>query len=164
MIPTVSIRDPASPFLLIVLGLLYNLYADTLLSTKLVPQSIYDMQSTFYPTVAEEYGVPLDTRDLFTKSDWEMWTASIASASTKSMFISKLANWINVTDTNRAFPDLYDTTTGNFATGGTAPSNPFIARPVVGGHFAALALTGAPSSATSFGKRAEGSNVRRFRA
>lgn len=122
------------------------------------------MQSTFYPTVAEEYGVPLDTRDLFTKSDWEMWTASIASDSTKSIFISKLANWINVTPTNRAFPDLYDTTTGDFAKGGPAPANPFIARPVVGGHFAALALASAPSNATQFGKRAEGFSAKGFKA
>lgn len=49
------------------IGLLYNLYGDRLLGLNLVPQSIYDMQSTFYPTVAEEYGVPLDTRDVYTK-------------------------------------------------------------------------------------------------
>jgi hypothetical protein len=48
-------------------GLLYNLYADRLLGLNLVPQSIYDMQSAFYPTVAETYGVPLDTRNVYTK-------------------------------------------------------------------------------------------------
>ncbi|KAF4625758.1 hypothetical protein G7Y89_g12403 [Cudoniella acicularis] len=48
-------------------GLLYNLYADKLLGLGLVPQSIYDMQSTFYPTVAQKYGVPLDTRNVYTK-------------------------------------------------------------------------------------------------
>jgi hypothetical protein len=110
------------------IGLLYNLYADRLLGLNFVPQSIYDMQSNFYPTVAEKYGVPLDTRNLATKctshppnlfnianaliADWEMWCAAIASPSTRSMFISKLANWINTTPTNRAFTDLYDTQTG----------------------------------------------------
>ncbi len=49
------------------LGLLYNLYGDKLLGLNLVPQSIYDMQSTFYPTVVQNYGVPLDTRNAFTK-------------------------------------------------------------------------------------------------
>jgi hypothetical protein len=48
-------------------GLLYNLYADRLLGLNLVPQSIYEMQSAFYPTVAQTYGVPLDTRNVFTK-------------------------------------------------------------------------------------------------
>ena len=93
-----------------------------------------------------------------------MLTASIASDSTKSMFISKLANWINVTTVNCAFPDLYDTTAGNSAIGGPAPASLFIARPVVGGHFAALALTSAPSSATQFGKRAEVFIAKGFKA
>jgi hypothetical protein len=137
-------------------GLLYNLYADKLLGLNLVPQSIYDIQSTFYPTVAQEYGVPLDTRNVYTKSDWQMWCAAIASPSTRSMFISKLANWIQNTPTNRAFTDLYNTQTGDFADG------PFVARPVVGGHFALLALEGAPGTAA--GKRAEGKKAVEFRA
>ena len=66
-------------------GLLYNLYADKLLGLNFVPQSVYDMQSNFYPTVAQTYGVPLDTRDVYTKSDWEMWVAAISSPSTQSM-------------------------------------------------------------------------------
>jgi hypothetical protein len=66
-------------------GLLYNLYGDKLLGLNFVPQSIYDMQSAFYPTVAQEFGVPLDTRDVFTKSDWQIWCAAISSASTKTM-------------------------------------------------------------------------------
>lgn len=123
-------------------GLLYNLYADALLGLDLVPQSVYDMQSTFYPTVVATYGVPLDTRNAQTKSDWSMWTAAIASEETKTMFISKLATWINETTTNRALTDLYETDTGDFGIG------PFIARPVVGGHFALLALDDAPTSAS----------------
>ncbi|KAG4438672.1 hypothetical protein IFR05_005853 [Cadophora sp. M221] len=135
-------------------GLLYNLYGDALLGLNLVPRSIYNMQSTFYPTVAQIYGVPLDTRNVFTKSDWEMWVAAISSPSTKNMFISKLANWINTTPTNRAFTDLYHTQTGDFANG------PFIARPVAGGHFALLVLDGAPTAA--FGTRDEDSMERQF--
>ena len=48
-------------------SLLYNLYADKLLGLGLVPQSVYDMQSDFYPTVFNEYGVPLDTRHSYTR-------------------------------------------------------------------------------------------------
>lgn len=44
--------------------------------------------------------------------DWEMFTAAIASNETQQMFISKLANWINVTPTNVPFTDLYDAITG----------------------------------------------------
>lgn len=48
---------------------------------------------------------------LFQTADWEMWAAAIASPSTKSMFISKLATWIGITQTDRAFTDLYNTQT-----------------------------------------------------
>ena len=37
-------------------SLLYNLYADALLQTNLVPKSVYQMQSDFYPHVALTYG------------------------------------------------------------------------------------------------------------
>ena len=32
------------------------------LNLRLVPQTIYEMQTSFYPLVANEYGVPLDSR------------------------------------------------------------------------------------------------------
>jgi hypothetical protein len=93
-------------------GLLYNLYGDAELQLGLVPQSVYDMQSVFYPTVFDEYGIPLDTRHNYTKSDWEMFTAAIASKDTQTMLIGDLAKWIRETPTNRAMTDLYDAQTG----------------------------------------------------
>jgi len=112
-------------------GLLYNLYGDKELSLGLVPQAVYDMQSAFYPTVIEEYGVPLDTRHDYAKSescsspviryslrthttidDEQMLTAAVASADTAAMFISDIASWINETPTNRALTDLYNATGG----------------------------------------------------
>lgn len=50
-------------------GLLYNLFPDRELGLQLVPQSVYDMQSTFYKTKFDTYGVPLDTRHTYTKSE-----------------------------------------------------------------------------------------------
>ncbi|KAH8426489.1 glutaminase GtaA [Aspergillus melleus] len=115
-------------------GLLYNLYADRELKLNLVPQSVYDMQSTFYATVQNTYGVPLDTRHEYTKGDWELFTAAIASTDTRDMFIRRLAKWINETPTNRALTDLYDTNTGDY------PQITFIARPVMGGAFSLILL------------------------
>jgi hypothetical protein len=43
-------------------SLLYNLFGDRELGMGLVPQEVYDMQSEFYKTKFEEFGVPLDTR------------------------------------------------------------------------------------------------------
>lgn len=48
-------------------GLLYNLYADTLLNLNFVPKRIYNMQSAYYPTIANYYGVQLDSRNVCTK-------------------------------------------------------------------------------------------------
>ncbi|KAI0137937.1 glutaminase A [Hypoxylon sp. NC0597] len=117
-------------------GLLYNLYANSLLDFgDFVPQSVYNMQSDFYPTVALDYGVPLDTRHTYTKTDWMLWCAAIASSDTQDTIIRLVAGWIDSTPTNRPLTDLYDAQTGDYP-GGLQ----FTARPVVGGHFALLAL------------------------
>ncbi|TKA69798.1 hypothetical protein B0A55_06469 [Friedmanniomyces simplex] len=121
--------------------LLYNLFADAELGLQLVPQSVYDMQSAFYPTVFNEYGVPLDTRHTYSKNDWELFCAAIASSGTKEQFISTVAKWLGATPTNFAFTDLYDTVTGDYSN-----TTVFIARPAVGGMFTLLALDSAPSS------------------
>ncbi|KAK6431263.1 hypothetical protein LTR95_012581, partial [Oleoguttula sp. CCFEE 5521] len=126
-------------------GLLYNLYADALVQTHLVPRSVYEIQSNFYPTVANEYGVPLDTRHVYLKNDWEMWCAAISSADTRNIFIGTLAKWIGATTTGGPVTDLFDTVTGGYAQQAGLPA--FQARPVVGGWFSLLALnaTGIPA-------------------
>ncbi|QQK48227.1 Glutaminase GtaA [Penicillium digitatum] len=126
---TLSYGDTASH------GLLYNIFADAQLGLNLVPQSVYQMQSDFYPTVANKYGVPLDTRHTYTKGDWECFAAAVSSVNTRTMFIKDLATWINETPTNRPLTDLYDTISGNY------PQNTFIARPVIGGSFAPLIVS-----------------------
>lgn len=128
---TLSYNEPDSH------GLLYNLYANSLLGfgADFVPQSVYDMQSDFYPTQALDYGVPLDTRHTYTKTDWMLWCASIASVETRDKFLQLIAGWVDSTPTNLALTDLYDAVSGNYPDGLS-----FTARPVVGGHFALLAL------------------------
>lgn len=116
-------------------GLLYNIYPDKLLGLDFIPQEIYDMQSDFYLKTQKEYGVILDTRNVWTKVDWELFAAAVAKPDTQNMFISKIARWINETPTWRAFTDLYDVNTGGYP-GGLQ----FTARPVVGGTFSLLAL------------------------
>ncbi|KAF2848167.1 DUF1793-domain-containing protein [Plenodomus tracheiphilus IPT5] len=116
-------------------SLLYNLYNDRLLNLNFVPQEIYSMQDTFYPTMLNTYGVPLDTRSSSTKTDWQMFCAAIASIETRDMFINAIVRFVNETPTSRGFTDLYDVQTGQF------PLNAeFKARPVQGGLFALLLL------------------------
>jgi hypothetical protein len=118
-------------------GLLYNIYIDKLLNLDFIPQSVFDMQSAFYPTVANEYGVPLDTRHTWTKSDWEMFAAAVASDATRDLLVAALARWVGSATTDRPMSDLFDSVTGGFPQGGPT----FVARPVAGGMFALLALT-----------------------
>lgn len=111
------------------------MYADKALGLNFIPQFVYDMQSDFYPTVMERYGVILDSRAGWTKLDWEMFSAAVASDSTRDLFVKTIADWINETSAHRALTDLYD------VRGGGYPDNIFfVARPVVGGVFAPMSL------------------------
>lgn len=117
-------------------GLLYNLYNDRFVATNLVPQRIYDQQSAFYLTIADAYGVPLDTRNAFwTKGDWEIFCAAIAGDETRDMFISSYAKFVKETPSANPFSDLYLTDSGE-----QLGNINFRARPVVGGVFALLTL------------------------
>jgi len=142
---------------------LYNLYADSLLcfhlsnnsntitkqgslqhifslgshkpKTGFVPKHIYQMQSDWYWNVRQKYGVPLDSRHLYTKTDWEFFAAAIAAPEVRAEILELVAKWVNETETDRPLTDLHDTEhNGGF------PGPNFFARPVVGGHFAFLAL------------------------
>ncbi|KAH8105922.1 DUF1793-domain-containing protein [Cristinia sonorae] len=114
-------------------GLSYNLFADKLLGTNVFPKSVFDMQTSWYSTVANSFGVPLDTRHTYTKSDWEIWTAGlVTSTSVRDLLISSVRKFAADGLSSQPFGDWYETTNG--AVEG------FRARPVVGGHLALLAL------------------------
>jgi hypothetical protein len=46
-----------------------------------------------------KYGLPLDSRHTYTKSDWEMFVAAISTQKTRDLLIDKLARWLNETST-----------------------------------------------------------------
>ncbi|EPS39524.1 hypothetical protein H072_6630 [Dactylellina haptotyla CBS 200.50] len=104
-------------------------------SPGFVPEDIYTKQSRWYREVQQKYGLPLDSRHLYTKSDWEFFAAAVAERKTRENIVLDVGRWVNETNTDRPFTDLYDTEgEGGF------PGIWFMARPVVGGHFAVLAL------------------------
>ncbi|KAJ5386597.1 hypothetical protein N7509_009138 [Penicillium cosmopolitanum] len=127
---------------------IYNLYADAQLcfhlegtnlssneSAGFVPRHIYQKQSIWYHYVRQKYGLPLDSRHLYTKTDWEFFSMAVASKPVRSEILESVARWVNETVTDRPFTDLHKTEgDGNF------PGPNFFARPVIGGHFAFLAL------------------------
>ncbi|KAK0490834.1 hypothetical protein IW261DRAFT_1547137 [Armillaria novae-zelandiae] len=108
-------------------GLSYNLYADKLLGLNLFPTSVYETQTAWYKTVTEPFGVPLDTRHTYTKSDWEIWTSAfMTNNETRDIFISAVKSWASDGRSSQPLGDWYETVNGN-------PEG-FKARPVVGGH------------------------------
>ena len=103
-----------------------------------IPDHIYTTQSRWYSVAMQKYGLPLDSRHLFTKSDWEFQAAAVASRHTRHQILDRVARWLNETPTDRPLTDLYMTEDeGGF------PGPHFFARPVVGSHFAFLALESA---------------------
>jgi hypothetical protein len=105
------------------------------ITDNFIPSHIYKKQSDWYHAVMQKYGLPLDSRHLYTKSDWEFEAAAVSSKKTRTKILDRVAKWLNETVTDRPFSDLYETEwDGGF------PIAHFFARPVVGGHFSFLAL------------------------
>ncbi|SAM86279.1 probable glutaminase A [Ustilago bromivora] len=121
-------------------GTLYNLLADRLLDLNLVPHAVYKIQDGWYPRVQEKYGVPLDSRHKWSKTDWEMFAAAASDdPATHKLFIDLLYAFIRDGKTDAPFTDLMESTTGDFPKQPEDPLIHFLARPVVGGHFSFLA-------------------------
>ena len=59
-------------------SLKYNAIWDKLWNTNLFPESFYKGEIARYKKELLPYGVPLDSRETFTKSDWLVWAASLA--------------------------------------------------------------------------------------
>ena len=103
-----------------------------------VPHKIYSLQSTLYHNVVQRYGLPMDSRHLYAKTDWEFFATATASSATRAEILHSVAKWVNETSTDRPLTDLHNTEGEGEFLGAY-----FIARPVVGAHFAWLALEGA---------------------
>ena len=83
------------------------------------------------PILVNTYGLPLDSRADYTKSDWICWTARMADdAAVRTALIAPIAKELRETTSRVPFSDWYDTKTGRYVA--------FIARSVQGGIFALM--------------------------
>ena len=56
----------------------YNLVWDKLLEFNLFPKEVLRNEISYYKTVMAPYGLPLDSRERYSKNDWITWTATLA--------------------------------------------------------------------------------------
>ena len=107
----------------------YNMVWDKAWSTGLFTDQVKTQEYNFYLGKLGTYGLPLDSRSSYTKSDWEMWTAALARNDSYFLRISNLVwKYVNETPTRVPLSDWYYTD-GNGSWVG------FRARSVVGGHW-----------------------------
>lgn len=106
----------------------YNIVWDKLLGLNIFPDSIAEKEVAYYLTCQNRYGLPLDSRETYTKTDWIMWTATLAKdQATFESFVAPVHDFMNETLDRVPMSDwVY--TDKPYRRG-------FMARAVVGGYF-----------------------------
>ena len=112
-------------------SLKYNILFDKLFGFNLIGQDICEREVDYYISKNNKYGVPLDTRKDYTKSDWILWTASLTDDMKKcEELYGPIIKYLAETPSRVPFGDWYGTIMGE--------KQHFFNRTVQGGIFAPL--------------------------
>ena len=106
----------------------YNLVWDTILGLNIFSPTVAANEISFYKSVIQPFGVPLDSRTHLTKTDWSLWSATLATKrSDFEAIVSPIYDYLNTTSARSPLVDSYVTD--------KIDSDGMHARPVVGGIF-----------------------------
>lgn len=109
----------------------YNLVWDRLLGLNVFPTSVATKEMAYYMTMQNKYGLPLDNRMDYTKSDWIIWSACLTGNDADFAALMEPV-WLYANETTSRVPlsDWHYTSTGS--------QRGFQARSVVGGYYMKL--------------------------
>ncbi len=109
----------------------YNILFDKLFGFSLIGQEVCEAETAYYIQKSNRFGVPLDTREDYTKADWILWAAALTDDREKcETLYGPVVNYLAQTPSRVPFGDWYYSTRGDIVH--------FINRSVVGGCFAPL--------------------------
>lgn len=99
-------------------SLKYNMAFDVIFGTELFDEDVREKEVDRYISLSNDYGVPLDSRSSYTKSDWILWATTLTSDIEKrKKLIAPVARFLRESDTRYPFTDWYYTDTGRIVGG-----------------------------------------------
>jgi hypothetical protein len=86
----------------------YNLVWDRLLGLNLFPADVATKEMAFYRAHLQQYGLPLDSRRLYTKLDWITWTATLTGRRDDfDALVEPIFGYLNATPNRVPMGDWY---------------------------------------------------------